>query len=180
MKSIFLRLLFCLLGYSSVAQDLSYYLPAGVTYDPSVPKPSEVIYQEVGEWHVTHDRLVSYLQALARAVPQRIQLVNMGKTYEGRPQILMIITSLQNQARLEQIREQHVLLSDPVRSASLDIRQMPAVLWIGSVRCISPRRITTTSITEKDPPIPTSTVRWEFYLSRPLRADTDSKPPMGC
>jgi len=53
-----------------MAQDLSYYLPAGVTYDPAVPKPAQVIYHEVGQWHVTHDRLVNYMQALAKAVPQ--------------------------------------------------------------------------------------------------------------
>ncbi|MBM3432427.1 MAG: zinc carboxypeptidase [Bacteroidetes bacterium] len=131
MKSIILRLLFCLLGYSSVAQDLSYYLPAGVTYDPAVPKPADVIYHEVGEWHVTHDRLVMYMQALSKAVPQRIQLVDMGRTYENRPQVMLIITSPRNHARLEQIRTQHVQLTDPTRSASLNMREMPAVLWIG-------------------------------------------------
>lgn len=114
-----------------MAQDLSYYLPAGVTYDPAVPKPADVIYHEVGEWHITHDRLVSYMQALSKAVPQRVQLVNMGMTYEGRPQLLLIITSPRNHARLGQIRDQHVQLTDPARSAALDIRQMPAVLWIG-------------------------------------------------
>lgn len=131
MKSILLRLLFCLLGTSALAQDLSYYLPAGTNYDPAVPKPAQVIYHEVGQWHVTHDRLVSYMQALSKAVPQRMQLVNMGMSYEDRPQVLMIITSARNQARLGQIREEHVRLTDPARSASLDIRSMPVVLWIG-------------------------------------------------
>ena len=114
-----------------MAQDLSYYLPAGVTYDPAVPKPAQVIYHEVGQWHVTHDRLVNYMQALAKAVPQRIQLVNMGLSYEDRPQVLLLITSPRNHARLSEIREQHVQLTDPARSASLDIKSMPAVLWIG-------------------------------------------------
>ena len=114
-----------------MAQDLSYYLPAGVTYDPAVPKPAQVIYHEVGQWHVTHDRLLLYMQTLAKAVPQRIQLVNMGLSYEDRPQVLLIITSPRNHARLSEIREQHVQLTDPARSASLDIKSMPAVLWIG-------------------------------------------------
>jgi hypothetical protein len=114
-----------------MAQDLSYYLPAGVTYDPAVPKPAQVIYHEVGQWHVTHDRLFLYMQTLSKAVPQRIQLVNMGLSYEDRPQVLLIITSPRNHARLSEIREQHVQLTDPARSASLDIKSMPAVLWIG-------------------------------------------------
>jgi len=131
MKSMIFRLFFCLIGTASMAQDLSYYLPTGVNYDPAVPKPAQVIYHEVGQWHVTHDRLVMYMQALSKAVPQRIQLVQMGMTYEDRPQVLLIITSPRNHARLGEIREQHVQLTDPARSASLDVRQMPAVLWIG-------------------------------------------------
>lgn len=114
-----------------MAQDLSYYLPSGVTYDPAVPKPADVIYHQVGEWHITHDRLVSYMQALYKSVPQRIQWVRMGMTYEDRPQILLVITSPRNHARLEEIREQHVRLTDPARSASLDVKNMPAVLWTG-------------------------------------------------
>ena len=129
---MFFRLLFLLLGTSLNAQDLSYYLPSGVRYDPVVPKPAQVIYHEVGEWHVTHDRLVSYMETLARTVPGRIKMERMGFTYEGRPQVLLIITSSKNHARLEEIRQQHVQLTDPTRSAGLDIQKMPVVLWIGN------------------------------------------------
>src|ERR1700755_1734290 len=97
----------------SHAQDLSYYLPDSVTYNPSIPKPKDVIYHEVGEWHVTHDRLVNYMKAIAAAAPDRVKLETMGFTYEQRPQVLLIITSPKNQQRLEEIRQQHLLLSDP-------------------------------------------------------------------
>src|SRR5258706_1616214 len=110
---------FCLLLIANciVAQDLKYYLPDSVTYNPSIPKPKDIIYHEVGEWHVTHDRLVNYMKALAAAAPDRIKLETMGLTYESRPQVLLIITSKKNQANLEQIRQQHVMLTDPSRSA---------------------------------------------------------------
>lgn len=115
----------------TVAQSLSYYLPDAVPYNPSVPKPSDIIYHEVGEWHVTHDRLVNYMKAIAAAAPGRVKLETMGLTYEQRPQVLLIITSPANHARLEQIREEHLQLSDPSRSASLNIEKMPIVVWIG-------------------------------------------------
>ncbi len=115
----------------SFSQGLEYYLPDSVTYDPSVPKPKDIIYHEVGEWHVTHDRLVNYMQALARTAPGRVKLETMGFTYEGRPQVLLIITSPSNHQRLEEIRLQHLQLSDPARSASLDVSKMPIVTWIG-------------------------------------------------
>jgi hypothetical protein len=110
---------------------LSYYLPDSIKYDPAVPKPQDVIYHQVGEWHVTHDRLVNYMQALAKAVPSRVKLENMGFTYEGRPQVLLIFTSPKNLQNLEQIRQQHVQLTDPARSSSLNIDDMPVVIYIG-------------------------------------------------
>lgn len=113
------------------AQDLKYYLPDSVTYDPSIPKPKDIIYHEVGEWHVTHDRLVNYMKAIAAAAPQRVKLETMGLTYENRPQVLLIITSQRNHQRLEEIRQQHIKLTDPAQSASVNIDNMPIVVWIG-------------------------------------------------
>src|ERR1700704_6581089 len=94
MKAAFVS---CLLfiAISPFAQDLKYYLPDSVTYNPAIPKPKDIIYHEVGEWHVTHDRLVNYMKAVAAAAPDRIKLETMGFTYENRPQVLLIITSPQ-------------------------------------------------------------------------------------
>src|SRR6188474_3527240 len=124
---------YCLLSItiSLTAQDLKYYLPDSVTYNPSIPKPKDVIYHEVGEWHITHDRLVNYMKAIAVAAPQRVKLETMGLTYETRPQVLLIITSPRNHQRLEEIRKQHLLLSDPAQSASVNIDDMPIVVYIG-------------------------------------------------
>lgn len=113
------------------AQDLKYYLPEGVSYNPSIPKPKDIIYHEVGEYHITHDRLVNYMKAIAAAAPDRVKLETMGFTYENRPQVLLIITSPNNHKRLEEIRQQHLLLSDPAKSASVSIDNMPIVVWIG-------------------------------------------------
>src|SRR6185503_17711174 len=85
------------------AQDLSYYLPDSITYNPAIPKPKDIIYHEVGEWHVTHDRLVNYMKAIAAAAPDRVKLETMGFTYETRPQLLLIITSAKNHQHLEEI-----------------------------------------------------------------------------
>ena len=97
----------------------------------SIPKPKEIIYHEMGEWHVTHDRLVNYMKAMAAAAPERRKLEKMGVTYEGRPQVLLIITSKKNQENLENIRQQHLLLSDPVSSSKVNIDKMPVVVWLG-------------------------------------------------
>ncbi len=128
-KLLFLSLLF--MTVSAGAQDLDYYLPQNLAYNPAIPRPADVIYHEVGEWHVTHDRLVSYMKAVAAAAPDRVKLEEMGLTFEKRPQVLLVITSKKNQARLEQIRQQHVQLTDPAQSGSLNTEDMPVVVWIG-------------------------------------------------
>ena len=113
------------------AQNLNYFLPDSVTYNPAIPKPKDIIFHEVGEYHVTHDRLVNYMRAIAAAAPDRVKLETMGFTYENRPQVLLIITSKKNQDNLEQIRQQHVALTDPSKSAYINIDNMPIVVYIG-------------------------------------------------
>lgn len=131
MRKHYLFIILFLMGSNLQAQDLNYYLPQQVTYNPSVPKPKEIIHHEVGEWHVSHDRLVNYMQAIAKAAPDRVKLETIGFSYEARPQVLLIITSPKNQQRLEEIRQQHLLLSDPTKSANLNINDMPIVVYIG-------------------------------------------------
>jgi len=122
-------LLFPLLLLSQQKPELSYYLPEGVTYDPDIPKPASVIGHEVGEWHVTHDKLVEYMKALA-AASDRVQIENRGTTFEGRPLLLLTITAPENHRKLEQIREQHLALTESGAS-SLDIESMPVVVYQG-------------------------------------------------
>ena len=131
MKKLLLLLSLFTIHYSLIAQDLKYYLPDSVSYNPAIPKPKDIIYHEVGEWHVTHDRSVNYMRAVAAAAPDRIKLETMGLTYESRPQVLLIITSAKNHQRLEEIRQQHIKLSDPEKSTSVNIDDMPIVVWIG-------------------------------------------------
>ncbi len=86
--------------------ELGYYLPEGQTYAPDIPVPASVIGHEVGEQHVSHDRLVLYMHKLAEA-SDRVQLQVTGHTYEGRELLLLAISAPGNLARLEAIREAH-------------------------------------------------------------------------
>ena len=56
MRKTGLLLILVTISICSQSQDLSYYLPDSVTYNPAIPKPKDIIFHEVGEWHVTHDR----------------------------------------------------------------------------------------------------------------------------
>lgn len=125
-----LLLLFIAFGLETYAQQdnlsLDYYLPNDVTYNPEIPTPQEVIGFVPGEWHVSHDRLINYMNQLADASP-RIQMQTRGYTYEGRPLVLLIISSEENLANLKEIRENHVALVKN-NSSSLDTEEMPIVI----------------------------------------------------
>ncbi|MEO7990046.1 MAG: M14 family metallopeptidase [Chryseolinea sp.] len=132
MKPVLLTITF-LLSFAAIAigqPDLSYYLPESTQYDPKIPAPQSIIGHEVGEWHVTHDRLVNYMYALDKA-SDRISLEVTGYTHEARPLLLLTITSPQNHQNIETIRAQHVQLTDAAKSGSLDTKNMPAVFYIG-------------------------------------------------
>jgi hypothetical protein len=128
-KAFFFLLIF--LNQIGIAQtDLSYYLPKSITYDQKIPKPSDIIGHEVGEWHITHDRLVNYMYALADA-SDRVSIEQTGKTYEGRPQLLLTITSSDNHKNLQEIKKEHLKLVEPNTSGSVNTDEQPVVVWQG-------------------------------------------------
>ena len=93
--------------FSQSDVDLSYYLPTDVQYNPNIPTPQSVIGHEVGEWHITHDKLVQYAYALAEA-SDRITIENRGETFEDRQLLLMTITSPKNHQNIDAIQKAHV------------------------------------------------------------------------
>ncbi len=127
-------LLFSLLGFCQflLAQEsinLNYYLPQNISYDPSIPKPSDIIGHEVGEWHVTHDKLMFYMKTLA-SVSDRITIENRGFTFEDRPILLLTVTSPKNHQNIEGIRKEHLALTENGGS-SINLETMPIVVYQG-------------------------------------------------
>jgi hypothetical protein len=125
--SAFILLLF---SGTIMAQQLSYYLPSTVSFNQNIPTPKQVTGHETGEWHITHDRLVLYMKTID-AVSDRVSLTVTGTTHEGRQQVALFITSPANHAKLEEIRKQHLQLSNPDQSSQLNTADMPLVVWIG-------------------------------------------------
>ena len=128
MKSIVFFLSSFFVFTELAAQDLSYYLPTNVIYNAAIPKPKEVIHHDVGEWHITHDRLVNYMYAVAKANPNRIKIERMGFSTEQREQVLLTISSPANIKNIEAIKAQHLKLYN---GEDADISNMPTILWVG-------------------------------------------------
>ncbi|HTV00342.1 MAG TPA: M14 family metallopeptidase [Luteitalea sp.] len=66
------------------------------------------------------DKLHEYYQTLAKAT-DRMKLVELGKTSEGRPYIALFISSPANLARLEDFRKMNAVLGDPRGAAQADV-----------------------------------------------------------
>ena len=124
-----LTFLLLVLTFNAFGQvDLAYYLPTDVSYDKSIPTPKGVLGYEVGEWHVSHDQLIYYMRTLSKS-SERIVLQEFAKTYEDRPLMHLIITAPENHSNLEEIRQQHVALTDP--SSGVSPEEAKLVHWMG-------------------------------------------------
>jgi hypothetical protein len=126
----YLLFFFSLITYSQTNFDLSYFLKDHISYNQEIPKPSDFTLgnQEIGNSHISHDRLVNYMTALANS-SDRISISKRGKTFEGRPLILLTITSKENHQKIESIRKEHLSLN--TNNSKKDYSQMPVVLYQG-------------------------------------------------
>ena len=110
--------------------DLDYYFSELEFEIPnsSIPTPKEIIGHEVGEWHVTHDKLVQYMYALADA-SNRITIEDRGKTFEGRPILLLTITSEDNHNNINQVIANHKKITE--YNENISTEDQPIVVYQG-------------------------------------------------
>ena len=128
------KILFILVATTTISSAIGqvnadYFLPKNETYHKDIPTPEEIIGHPVGKWHVSHDKLSEYMRTLA-AASNRIQIENRGVTYEDRPLLLLTISSPENLAKLDEIKAQHIALTEP-NGGLLDTREMPVVVYQG-------------------------------------------------
>ncbi|MFT6798107.1 MAG: hypothetical protein ACJAWA_000215 [Nonlabens sp.] len=142
MKKVMLLLLvftFCCSAFAKAQQQktltaqtlidpsLNYYLPEGLLYNPDIPTPQEIIGFVPGKWHVSHDKLVQYIQVLAEK-SDRFTIENRGTTYEDRPLYLLTVTSPENHKNINQIRTNHIAATN---KENADNTNAPIVLYQG-------------------------------------------------
>ena len=105
MKKIFALAALLALPLTTLAQ--GYFLDRYAPYQPEIQSPESYLGYGIGEQHTRHDMIVGYLNSLAQA-SDRAQLVEYGRTYEGRKLVLLAVSSPENLARLSEIQQQHL------------------------------------------------------------------------
>jgi hypothetical protein len=103
------------------------YAPAVLAQSAAVPSPEKFFGFQMGADRklANWDRLHDYYQALAK-VSNKMRVVELGKTSEGRPYIAIFISSPANLAKLDHYRAQNARLADPRGLSEADARKLVA------------------------------------------------------
>lgn len=137
---------------------LTYYLP-DEAYDEAITTPQEYFGYNVGQWHLTPAQVVGYVRLLA-SQSNRFEITTYAHSYEDRPLVQATISSPANLKNIETIRKNHLDLSKPEVSATIDIENQPVVVWMGY------------SVHGNEPSGTNASVLFAYYLAASNSAET--------
>jgi hypothetical protein len=115
--------------------DPNWLLPLEeIDADPKIPTLKQVVGFAWAHEISSHVQIERYLHALAEAAPDRTKLVRYGSSYERRSLNYLVISSPANIKRLDEIRQNNLLLSDPQKisdqQAGTLVKDSPAIVWL--------------------------------------------------
>ena len=131
MKKLLLLLFITLISISAKAQMEDaverFQFDPEVSYDSSIPSPSEYLGYEIGTEYTFHHQVMSYFEKLAE-LSDKITFHEYARTYENRSVNYAVITSGENHSNLEKIKAQNIkIANDP---GSVRIGTEPVVVWM--------------------------------------------------
>ena len=86
------------------------------------PRPGDAI--------TTPDEIGRYLEALAKAAPDRTRLVKYATSWEGRPLHYLVVGSPERIARLDEVKRGMQVLASGAPEADRLIAELPVVVWL--------------------------------------------------
>ena len=102
--------------------------------DKRIPTSEQVLRYRWADDISSHYQIETYLKRLAAAAPKRTRLVQYGTSAEGRSLNYLVVSSSENLARIDTIRENNLRLADPRvcndSEAKGLIESSPAVIWL--------------------------------------------------
>ena len=135
-KSVWLAVFFCfglvLSAFAQTEEKFDFYTRG--EYRAEVPKPQSILRYDVGDLHTTYAQMEAYINAVAKAAPERVRIFDIGLTNEYRMQHIVAISSPQNIARLDEIKQANTRLTDPRTTNAAEANQIaqnnPAIAWM--------------------------------------------------
>ncbi|WP_235527364.1 M14 family metallopeptidase [Pedobacter sp. Leaf41] len=105
------------------------FMASVLVLNAQIKSPDEFLGYELGTHFTPHYKVADYFKQTAVASPKNIKLIEYGKTNEGRPLLVAIISAPENIARLEQIRTNNLKLGTGA-DQTVDIKAQPAIVWL--------------------------------------------------
>jgi hypothetical protein len=103
-------------------------------YDRRIPTPDTTLGYVLGTRHSTFREQEQVVLGIARLAPERVKLIEIGRSTEGRPLRLAIVSSPENIQALETHRKNLARLADPRKTSEAEIKEIigktPAVIWL--------------------------------------------------
>ena len=106
-----------------------FLLPMGLIFSTflvsqNFQSPSEFLGYELGTQFSRHHEVVDYYEHVAANEPTRVKLVEYGQTNERRPLLLAFLSSADNMANLDNIRQEHL------KALNGEGNQCKAIVWL--------------------------------------------------
>ena len=111
----------------AICQD--YFLGGNRPYNPDIPTPEKFLGYPIGTHHTRYDRLVSYMEELAR-ISDRASIEIYGNTYEYRPLIMLTVTDPVNLANIQNLKARHLDVCNPITTVA-DFSDLPVFINLG-------------------------------------------------
>lgn len=109
---------------------LSFFLLVKTfVFSQSTFSPDDFLGYPLGSSYTSHHKIVDYFRILAKSHPLRSKLFDYGKSNEGKPLLLMAISSESNLLNLEEIRKNSLRLTGFLKDKPAD-EKMPAIIWL--------------------------------------------------
>ena len=125
-KLIYFKIIIISFNYS-FTQD--YFLENFGPYNENIQSPEEFLGYEIGDQHTRHDLILAYFKYLS-SVSERANLINYGKTHEGRSLVLLSISSSENLKNLEEIKTEHLKSTIPGSIKTIN-ENLPIIINLG-------------------------------------------------
>ncbi len=111
-KIVILALLIFPVILAHSQKKLAYFLPDDVTYDKTIPTPEQFFGQEMGEWHLSQNQILCYMQEIAK-VSDRAIISEYARSWENKALVQVVFTSAKNQKNLDELKQLHKKHADP-------------------------------------------------------------------
>lgn len=114
--------------------DLDYKAPLLTgTYDSAITHPDQILGFEIGQ-RVASPALISEAINRWRTQSDRLRVIEYAQSHEGRPLYAVFISTPENLAKLDEIKQDITALSDPRKTsdaqANAIMQRLPAVAWM--------------------------------------------------